>query len=287
MITATFLCGCGSPAGDAVHETESTAETADLKVVALSGSLADMWMLAGGVLLGVTDDAFDIAELPDSVKSVGSLSKPSTEAIAALDPDLVLLTSDIPAHKKLKEELEGLGYNVRAVDIESFDDYAKVMKEFTGLTGREDLYKKNCTDVKARIDDLTAGKEDAFSDVSYLCIRASATKNKALKRDSFACEIISGFGAKNIADDDEALDELSLEEIASQDPDYFFVTAMGDEEEAKESFEQTFASQGVFNELRSVKEGHLIFLPKDLFQNKPNARWDEAYKYIYELFSEE
>ena len=207
--------------------------------------------------------------------------------VAALDPDLVLLTADLPAHKKLKEELSGLGYDARAIDIESFDDYSDIMKEFTGMTGREDLYKKNCTDVKARIDDLTAGKEDAFSDVSYLCIRVSATKNKALKKDSFACEIISGFGAKNIADDDEALDELSLEEIASQDPDYFFVAAMGDEEEARESFEQTFASQGVFNELRSVKEGHLIFLPKDLFQNKPNARWDEAYKYIYEVFSEE
>ena len=287
MITAMFLYGCGpsADAPDSVAESGTSAE--ELKVVALSGSLADMWLLSGGALSGTTDDAFDLEGVSDTVVNVGTLTKPSTEAIVALEPDLVLMTSDIPAHKKLKEELDGLGYGTKAVDIETFDDYADAMKEFTGLTGREDLYIKNVVEVKERIDEFTAGKENAFDDVSYLCIRSSATKTKALKKDSFVCEMISSFGAENIADDDEALDELSLEEIASRDPDYFFVVMMGDDNEARASFEQTFASQEVFNELRAVKEDHLVFLPKELFHNKPNARWDEAYEYIYEVFSEE
>ena len=33
----------------------------------------------------------------------------------------------------------------------------------------------------------------------------------------------------------------------------------------------------------TVRDGRVYYLPKDLFQFKPNARWYEAYRYLYEL----
>ena len=66
------------------------------RVVACMGSFANTWELAGGTLVGVSDDAFtfdnfDIAS-PD-VQSVGDFTSLNLEAIIALEPDFVIMTS--------------------------------------------------------------------------------------------------------------------------------------------------------------------------------------------------
>ena len=111
-------------------------------VVALSKSLAEMWLLAGGKLSGLTDDALELPECKNAV-SVGSTHTASFEAIISLNPDLVLLTQDIPSHKKLHLNLNSLGIQVYVVDVKNFSDYEKVMRDFTSMTGRKDLYQKN------------------------------------------------------------------------------------------------------------------------------------------------
>ena len=35
--------------------------------------------------------------------------------------------------------------------------------------------------------------------------------------------------------------------------------------------------------LSAVKNGDYVYLPKDLFQFKPNAKWDKAYQYLIDL----
>lgn len=96
------------------------------RVVALSHSIADMWLLAGGQLAGTTDDELkalqDAGKDGSGIASVGGLMNASAEAIVALNPDLVLLSADIPSHKKLRSTLEEAGFNVLAVNIDDFED---------------------------------------------------------------------------------------------------------------------------------------------------------------------
>lgn len=49
------------------------------KTVITSGSLAEVWQLAGGEIFGVTSDAFDghSLDLPETVKSFGDVKNPS------------------------------------------------------------------------------------------------------------------------------------------------------------------------------------------------------------------
>ena len=35
--------------------------------------------------------------------------------------------------------------------------------------------------------------------------------------------------------------------------------------------------------LTAIREKRYTILPKELFHFKPNARWDEAYRYLYDL----
>lgn len=120
-------------------------------VVGLSKSVSQMWLLSGGKLVGTTDDSFELENIGNAI-SVGTLTTTNLEAIVSLNPDLVILTLDIPVHKKIAENLQNLGIKTYIVDVKKFDDYKKVMKDFTDLTGRKDLYQKNVLDVENQIE---------------------------------------------------------------------------------------------------------------------------------------
>ena len=275
------------PVADAATEPAAAENSETLTVVAVSKSIGDLWLLSGGELAGMTEDGMDLEGISENTEIIGTVTNPSLEAIAALSPGMVLLSGELPTHKNLAEELESRGISPRMISVNSFSDYDKVMKELTGMTGREDCYKKNVTDVKERIDQiLQSASEKELKKGTYLALRVSATKNKALKDDYFACEIFNAFGLENIAQDNSAFDELNLEAILDADPDLIFVVEQGKSAEAQESFAEAFSGKAVWQELAAVRNGCVYMLTKDYFQYKPNARWDEAYQYVMELLEE-
>lgn len=247
-------------------------------VVALSKSCAEMWILSGGKITGTTDDALELDAAKDAV-SVGTLTTASLEAIISVEPELVLLTLDIPVHKTLNANLKALGYRTYVVDVKNFADYKKVMQDFTKLTARNDLFKKNVADVSEEIEKIVS-KAEKDSGKTYYFIRVSSAKNKVLK-DHFGNEIFQNLGLKSIVQDDNLLDEYSVEQLLVQNPDYVFVTTQGNEKKAMESFRSTYENNPVWKELKAVKENHVIVLPKALFNYKPNDKWAEAYKTAY------
>ena len=275
------------PVADAATEPAAAENSETLTVVAVSKSIGDLWLLSGGELAGMTEDGMDLEGISENTEVIGTVTNPSLEAIAALSPDMVLLSGELPTHQKLAEELESRGITTKMISIDSFSDYDQIMKELTEMTGREDCYKKNVTDVGERIDRILESASDKdLKKGTYLALRVSATKNKALKNDYFACEIFNAFGLENIAQDNSAFDELNLEAILDADPDLIFVVEQGKSAEAQESFAEAFSGKAVWQELAAVRNGCVYMLPKDYFQYKPNARWDEAYQYVMELLEE-
>ena len=191
------LCLCLAGCGNAEPETAKTVEapgteateTAPERVVALTKSIGELWLLAGGNLVGVTDDAFGMEGLSPEAVSIGGLLYPSAEAVLALEPDLVLTRLEIPGHKALAEELTALGIPVRAVEVDSFADYAETMEAFAALTGRDDLYQKNVEEVRERIDALVSQVAGRIPDgTDYLCLKINVEKKHVLKK---ACPIFT------------------------------------------------------------------------------------------------
>ena len=84
--------------------TQITLHTATPRVVAAYGSFAEAWLLAGGELCGVTQDALEERDLglSQDVAVVGTVKEPNAEEIIALDPDLVILASDIAAQANIR-----------------------------------------------------------------------------------------------------------------------------------------------------------------------------------------
>ena len=131
---------------------ELTKKDSPQRVIALSKSNAELWVLAGGKLVGTSDDALEIEGINSDAKSLGDMDHVSLEAVIALEPDLLILFSSTPAQKALGEAAEAVGINVYYTNIDGYSDYDKVMQEFTGMTGDTAAYTKYVSAVRKQIE---------------------------------------------------------------------------------------------------------------------------------------
>ena len=271
--------------------TDSLGNTVELeqppkRVAALLGSYAETWLLAGGEVVAVTQDAYDERglELPEDTVNLGANQQPDLEALFAAEPDLVLLTPDLDGQMGLKDSLAAAGIPAAWFKVETFDDYLNMLKICTDLTGRSDLYQKNGLDIQSGIDAAIASVPEGEGP-TVLLLRAYSSGVRAKNSDSIAGAMLKDLGAVNIADSNSGLlEDLQMESILAADPEFIFVTTMGASQEAAlKSLDELLHSDPAWQALTAVKEGRVEVLPKDLFHYKPNARWGESYQMLAEL----
>lgn len=252
------------------------------RVAALLGSYADMWVLAGGRVCAAPDDAFVDFELPLSEETVnlGGTKSLSLELLLASEPDFVLASTNTPQHLEWQQSLEDAGISVAYFDVACFEDYLRVLKICTDITGEEERYEKYGTDIQTKINEILekyAGREPG----TVLYMRASATSIRAKGNEGNVLgEMLESFGWVNIADIEESLlENLSIESILLQNPDRILLVQSGDDIEGiKENIETMFGENPLWNEMDAVKNGQVHILDKHLYNLKPNARWAEAYE---------
>lgn len=268
-------------------EGNSVTVPQDPRVISLYGSFAEAWVLSGGELVGATQDAIDERglELSADTTVVGTVKHPNLEKILALSPDLVILSADIAPQTELTESLTNAGITWAAFRTDTFSEYKFMMQQFCAITGREDLYQTNVADVEDRINAILEKiPQDGENAPSVLLMRAFATGVKAKRDDNLAGVILKEFGCRNIADDHPSLlEDLSIEQVIADDPDNIFVSTMGDEDEALAYLQENILSVPTWSGLTAMKNGRYYVLPKELFHNKPNNRWDESYEYLAKI----
>ncbi|MDR2671080.1 MAG: ABC transporter substrate-binding protein [Oscillospiraceae bacterium] len=263
---------------------QSVAVSDPARVVVCTGSLAEIWRLAGGDLLGATSDAFEdgFAD-PDQTADVGGLHDPNPERILSLRPALVILSADIAKQTALKEPLAAARVPTAYFSVETFADYLAMLGICTDITGRDDLYAQNGTAVAADVAavlERTKGKPAP----TVLLIRAGAGKVTARGSDTMAGSMLKEMGCVNIADSaGSLLSDLSLEVIIQEDPDYILAVAMGDETGNKQLLDALFQSNPAWRHLAAFENNRYVLLPKDLFHQKPNNRWAESYECLWDI----
>ena len=289
-----FLCGCAS-ADNSSNQTSNYNITdiygnsanlrEDSKIVSCYGSFAECLTLAGIEPVGVTEDAIEDHELEFSsnTKIVGTVKEINLEQLSQCEPDYIMLSADLSAHLKLEESLKELGFKYGYFRIDTFSDYKDFMKTLCDISQRDDLYKENVTKPQENIEKILA-KIPENSPKSFLLMRAYSGGIKAKGDDNLAGQLLKELGAENIADSHPSiLEDLSLEQIINDDPQFIFVSFMGSERTAKEYLKENFENNPAFISLSAVKNSNYILLPKDLFHYKPINRWDESYEYLAKI----
>ena len=320
-VLALALVGCGqqatdAPAADGAAAPEQQAAAADAddatpgpvtftddlghevtvdnpqRVVACMGSFANAWELAGGTLVGVSDDAlqaegFTIAS-PD-VATVGDFASVNLEAIIALDPDFVIMTSGTggrggdSSQADLRDALVASNIPVAYFEVTTFDDYKRLMETFTAITGREDLYEQNAGAVAAAIEDVKAAVP-AGEAATALVLTTFSGGTRVQSSGTQTGAMLADLGVRNLADENRSLlKDFSLEAVIELDPDFIFVIPMGnDAEAATRSLMEATAANPAWEALSAVQNDRYITLDPTLFLSKPNERWDEAYMALFD-----
>ncbi|MBQ8536615.1 MAG: ABC transporter substrate-binding protein [Clostridia bacterium] len=256
------------------------------RVVSLYGSFAEAWLQAGGSLVGVTEDAVSERQLAlaDGVAIIGTNKAPNLELILALDPDWVILSADIAAQLEAQELLTQAGIPATAYQVDTYQDYLKMMDDFTRLTGRRDLYEKLVPPMVQSIEE-TIAKASQMPSPRVLLIRAYSSGAKAKAADNLAGVILQDLHTDNIAARQKSLlEELTLEAIVAEDPQFIFITIMGqDAQAALDALNASLGQNPAWQALTAVQNSQVHLLPKELFHYKPNARWGESYAYLFNL----
>lgn len=317
LCAALLLAGCGAqtadrtaPAQTATPEStaSSTAEAAqgttltftdDLdrevtvpvepqRVAVLLGSYADVWCLAGGTdsIVAAANDAwtdFDL-DLGEDVANLGSLMEPSLEELIASQPDLVIASSNTTSNVELLSSLEELGIPTIYFGVNSFDDYLEMLDVCTQITGHTENYQTYGLDVQAQVE--KAKERNDGSAPTVLLLRSASTSCKVKNsKGTVLGEILADLGAVNIADSDESLlEDLSMERIIADDPDYIFVVFQGsDQDAAQKTLDAALTSNPAWDTLSAVQNGNFYIMEKELYHLKPNARWGEAYQKVADI----
>ncbi len=292
-----------------VQKTENAA--------VLQGSLASLWILAGGKMVAATTDCFveppemtkDQAESFNSkwatsgfsahkkgifeylgcdsknIEDIGPMMSPSAEKIIASGADFAIMSANITGHKKIMSLLENAGIKCAFFNYDDFNSYLRIMQILTDITGKSDLYKKNALSQKSKIEKIISLSKSK-TPPTILALRSSSGKVEAKSSDNLSlAAMLRDIGCKNIADTDSYYKEnLSMEKIISDDPDFIFVATMGtNEEKALKYIEENLNSHPAWKDLKAVRNGNYYILPRELFHFKPGTRWGESYEVLFRI----
>ena len=288
LFLALLLAGCSAPedAGEGTF-TDDLGRGVTVEdprsVACLTASFADIWCAAGGAetLSATTNATWTYFDLPigDDVVNLGGSKELDLEALTACGPDLVLASAGTDRNVELEETLELLGLNTAYFGVNSFEDYLRMLKICTDLTGRPDLYEKNGTAVAERVEAALERPDGSRPTVLYIRATGSGCKVKN-SEDSVLGEMLAELDCRNIADGG-ALESLSMEAILKEDPDHIFVVMQT--ADAQPILESTLLSDPAWQSLTAVRAGRYHVMDPVLFNLKPNARWGEAYEILADI----
>lgn len=308
LLTILAISGCGEKK-EVINETEQmTASyifTDDLgrevtvsepkRVAALLGSYADVWHLAGGTVCASADDAWDdfALQLPEDAVNIGKTKEPSLEKLFMAEPDFILASTNTQANLDMLDTLEASGIPTAYFDVSNFEDYLRMLKICTDITGREDLYKEHGLDVQEQIEEVVEASKVRVAkggQPKVLFMRASAASIRAKNSSGNVFgEMLLDLGCINLADsEDSLLENLNIEYILQEDPDFIFLVQSGDDKEGMEkALKELFTENPAWAQLTAVRENRVFQMDKRLYNLKPNARWGEAYERLERILADE
>lgn len=276
--------------------TDSEGEIVELshkpqKTAVLFSSLAECWIEAGGEVYVTVGESVERGLVKEETELVdkGAGKTVDTEKLISLEPDFVICSADIASHRDVASALKKAKIPVAMLRMDTFEDYLTILRTLTKITGKTENYEQFGENTKSEIEQIiSGGKRENNPKILFVRSGSSYSSAKAKKADdNFAAKILEDFGCINIADKAEVLlDNLSAEVILKENPQYIFVSVMGDYDNSK-AYMQELLNKKEYASLDAVKNGRVYFLPKELFQYKPCGRWAESYRYISSILNNE
>lgn len=276
LASLMFAASCGGGAGGGGGETESAGtkikhamgetavpERAERVVVLDTGELDSATTL--GVTPVDTVEAVEGAGYPaylegtEDIENVGTIEHPNLEAIAALEPDLILSSS--LRHEAIYDQFSGIAPTVFTESTgvtwkENFDVHARAL----GRTEEAETAKE---EYRAHVDEFKSSIGQTPPEVSV--VRFLAGDTRIYQKASFIGTVLEDAGLPRPASqgvDDFAITNASAELIPEMGGDVVFVTTYGPEED---STKEQITSDPLWQQLEAVQQDGVYEVPDDLW----------------------
>lgn len=229
------------------------------KIVSMSATATEMlFAIDAGDQVVAVDSTSNFP--PEAPKTDLSAFTPNVEAIAANEPDLVVLSDDI---EDVVAGLEGLDIPVLLLPAaQKLDDTYAQINTLGQATGHRDDAQELVSSMKEEISELAGRVAEPAEPLTYY--HELGTDLYTLTSATFAGAIYELVGLRNIADEvpDQAggYPQLSAEFIIEADPDFIF---LADTKCCNESPETVRARAG-WSGITAVKAGQVVALDDDI-----------------------
>lgn len=251
-----------------------TIEKAAVSVVSIAPSITEtIFALGKGDILKGRTDYCDYPEEALNIPSIGSLREPDIEAIAELNPDIVIASTHFT--KESLDKLTTLSIPVVVLaDQDSFSGVYQTITDIGLLIGAEDEGKALISSMEDTVNSVIDAVKNKATPTVYYVIGFGEYGDFTAGGDTFISQIIEMAGGNNIASETKGW-SFSLEQIVDSDPDILVCSKFWD---TKSSIENTNG----YNDLRAVKSGNLFTIDNNML-DRQGPRLAEGLKALAEI----
>ena len=265
FVVLLVLFGChgtaGRPDGRTAH-----------RIVSLLPSFTEILFAigAGDRLVGRTTWC-DYPPAALNIPSVGDGMPPNIEAVAARQPDLVVLYNSGP-NVTAAQQLERIGIRTVLLDLNRLEDLGPAMRTLGRLTGLE----QRAESLAVAMDSLSS--RPLPPPTATIAFVVWDNPPIIIGRGSYLDQLAALAGARNVFDDVTAPSaQVSLETIAARNPHW--IAVLSDSATAP-----AFAQRREWRAVPAVRERRFLLLPGSLF-GRPGPRSREAVRQLKALLA--
>ncbi|MDH4308351.1 MAG: ABC transporter substrate-binding protein [Acidimicrobiia bacterium] len=242
-----------------------TLATKPQAIVSLSPTATEMLFAvgAGGEVVAVDEFSYFPAEAP--VTELSGFA-PNVEAIAAYEPDLVVLADDIDGVVGSLTDLGIPTVQMSGLEVQTLDDVYAQIRALGMAVGHGIEAEELIVDMKASIEESLASVEPRETPLTYYHELDSTFYT--VTSSTFIGHLYSLFGLENIADPADVdgasfgYPQLSEEYILEADPDFIFLTdCCGDTI-------QTISARPGWDDLSAIRASAVV-----VFDDDVSSRW--------------
>ncbi|BEU87932.1 ABC transporter substrate-binding protein [Selenomonas sp. TAMA-11512] len=291
LLTVFFIAGCGADtakkedAADKVFAvvTDDAERTVTLtkkpeRIVTLSTSFLEPLHAVGGTVVAKPESRLVNPDWAKDAVNIGTAGQIDIEQVIAQKPDLVLLHKGM--HEKYIQMLEDNGIQNVVLEMKSYADVKRDIDILSKLTGEETKGRERIASMDSAIEHI---KEKLPGEKKRVAILHSTSQGLSVQLEgSIAGSIVTLLGWENVASEMTPLAKnpdaapYSMETLVEQNPEILFITSMGKLEEIKADMEARIASNPAWQTIPAVREGHVYYLPQELFLLSPGLEYPTA-----------
>lgn len=260
-----------------------TLEAAPERVVGMSASITEMLFAIGVTPVGATD-GIEYPEAATTLPTFGTGYQPNLEALAALEPDLIIANVQLQA--QIVGQLEAIAPTIFVLTLTAADVPANV--RLLGQVTWHDTEAEYLASSYDRFLELAAALGEGQEGPSIVIIVGTLDVPNFGKSATYLGDMAVLLGATNIADGEEDAGPfpgyamLSFERVLEADPDVILTITRG--APGAPPMPGVMAEDPLWSSLTAVANGNVYELDNRLYLESPGPRFTEAILGLYNIF---